>query len=128
MDLVESLVSKINVAADLPIICDIGYLRPEESLVAYPLPGSKIERAYYDGTKDQTLNYEFAMKSCDQKKIHDTLWNLQNYLEELDELESSDGSFSFDCIEITNKPFINQLDDKGNFIFLLDVLAKVTTF
>ncbi len=83
---------------------------------------------YYDGTKDQQLNYEFAMKSTDQQKISVTLWQVQNHLEELNVLNSADGSFSFDQIVITNKPFINQLDETGNYIFMLDIQAHLTTY
>ena len=27
--------------------------------VLYPLPGGQVEREFYDGIKDQVLNYEF---------------------------------------------------------------------
>ncbi|WP_267887306.1 phage tail terminator protein [Floricoccus tropicus] len=106
----------------------IGYLKPQESLVCYPLVGSKVIKAYYDDSKDREINLEFAMKSDDQKRIHETLWKLQNYLEELEELISDDSSFSFDGINITNTPFVNQIDDKGNYIFMLDIKAKITTY
>lgn len=128
MDLMDQLVGNVNAIPDLPIKCRLGYLKPTESFCLYPLPGGKVIREYYDGMKDQQLNYEFAMKSDDQQKINTTLWVVQNHLEELLTLTSADGSFDFDEINITNKPFINQLDDKGNYIFMLDVQAKVTTY
>lgn len=83
---------------------------------------------YCDDVKDQQLNFEFAMKSQDQQKIHTTLWLVQNYLEELKELTSNNGSFDFESIIITNKPFINQLSDTKEYIFLLDIQAKITTY
>lgn len=128
MDFMEQLKDNVNTIAGLPIKCTLGYLKPTESFCLYPIPGSRVVREYYDGAKDQQLNYEFAMKSSNQQKINTTLWVVQNHLEELLTLESADGSFDFEGISITNKPFINQLDDKGNYIFMLDVQAKITTY
>lgn len=128
MDLMERLTANVNAIPNLPIRCQMGYLKPTESFCIYPLPGSRVIREYYDDTKDQQLNYEFAMKSNDQQKISQTLWLVQNHLEGLSELMSLDGSFDFEEITVTNKPFINQLDDKSNYIFMLDIQAKVTTY
>ena len=128
MDLMERLTVNVNTIPNLPIRCQMGYLKPTESFCIYPLPGSRVIREYYDGTKDQQLNFEFAMKSTDQQKISQTLWLVQNHLEGLSELISLDGSFDFEEITVTNKPFINQLDDKSNYIFMLDIQAKVTTY
>lgn len=128
MDLIERLKDTVNMIQGLPIRCLLGYLKPDESFVVYPLPGSKVVRQYYDGIKDQTLNFEFAMKSKDQQKIHQTLWAVQNFLEQLEELSSKDGSFDFDGITVTNKPFITNLDDTGYYIFNLDVAIAVTSY
>jgi len=48
--------------------------------------------------------------------------------ENLKELESQDGSFEFEELIITDKPFINQADEQGWFVFLLDIQAKITVF
>lgn len=128
MDFIERLKDSVNAIEDMPIRCIIGYLQPTESFCVYPLPGSKVVREFFDGMKDQQLNFEFAMKSTDQQKISNTLWLVQSSLEELSELESLDGSFEFDSISITNKPFINQMDDKQNYIFVLDIQANITTY
>jgi len=128
MDFIERLSGKVNEFPSLPIACKMGYLGTGESFVVYPLPGSNTVMEYMDGTKDQQLNFEFAMKSKSQKKIHQTLWLVQNELERLKDLESHDDSFKFEELIITNKPFINQIDDQGWFVFLLDVQAKITVF
>lgn len=128
MDFMQQLLGSVNNIQALPIMCQLGYLKSTESFCLYPLPGGRVTQEFYSGEKDQQLNYEFAMKSNEQEKIHTTLWAVQNHLEELGTLESADGSFSFDSISITNKPFINQLDDKGNYIFMLDVQANITTY
>jgi len=128
MDFMQQLLTSVNAIPALPIHCQLGYLKSTESFCLYPLPGGRVTQEFYSGEKDQQLNYEFAMKSNDQEKIHTTLWAVQNHLEELEVLQSMDGSFSFDSISITNKPFINQLDDTGNYIFMLDVQANITTY
>ncbi|GAE32446.1 phage tail terminator protein [Halalkalibacter hemicellulosilyticus] len=128
MDFIERLVERVNHIPLPSIECKTGYLGEEESFVVYPLPGSRVVMEYMDGTTDQQLNFEFAMKSKLQSQIHQTLWLVQSELEKLKELESNDGSFEFDELVITNKPFINQKDDQGWFVFLLDVQATITVF
>lgn len=126
MDFMERLCDEINEMSGLPVTCKLGYLGTEESLVLYPLPGSRVVMGYMDGTSDQQLNFEIAMKSKLQSKINPTLWTIQNELEKLSELVSSDGSFRFEELIITNKPFINQIDEQGWFVFLLDIQANIT--
>lgn len=128
MDFIERLAERVNEIPNLPIDVEPGYLKASESFAFYPLPGSRITQEYMDGTTDQQLNYEFAMKSTIQSKINQTLWVVQNELEQLEELKSQDGSFEFQNIVITNKPFINQADDQGFFTFLLNIQAKITVF
>lgn len=128
MDFLDRLQDEVNSLPGLPIMLKQGYLGTEESFVIYPLPGSRVVQEYMDGIKDWQMNYELAMKSKLQSKINNTLWMVQTELEELEELNSEDGSFEFDELIITNKPFINQTDDQGWFVFLLDVQAKITVF
>lgn len=125
MDFIERLAEKIDEFTS-PLEINLGYLDVGESFVIYPLPGSRITSEYMDGTTDQSLNFEIAMKSQSHRTIHQTLWLVQNELEKLDELTSDDGSFEFDEITITNKPFINQIDEQGWFVFLLALQAKIT--
>src|SRR5690625_184739 len=126
MDFLERLAERINAIDGLPIHCEPGYLQADESLGIYPIPGSQDVRVYMDGTKDVRLVYEIAMKSRIQGRIHNTLWLIQNELDNLQELKSHDDSFKFDSITITNKPFINQADEQGFFIFLLNIQANIT--
>lgn len=128
MDFMERLCDKINTMPRLPVVCKLGYLGAAESLVLYPLPGGKVVQQFMDGSSDQQLNYEVAMKSKSQNNINSTLWVIQNELEKLKVLDSQNGSFIFDELIITNKPFINQIDNQGWFVFLLDVQAKITVF
>lgn len=126
MDFLERLSDYINQIDELPVVCEPGYLGADESLGVYPIPGSRDVAVYMDGTKDMQLNYEIAMKSKVQGHIHSTLWLIQNELDRLKKLESHDGSFKFIDLTITNKPFINEADEQGWFVFLLNVQAKIT--
>ena len=128
MDFAERLTDKINAIPSLPATCRMGYLGAGESLVIYPMPGSRIVTEFMDGITEQNLNFEIAMKSKLQSKVHATLWLIQTELEKLNNLESQDGSFEFEELLITNKPFINQIDEQGWFVFLLDIQAKITVF
>lgn len=128
MDFIERLTERVNEMDDLAIRLQKGYLGDKESFVIYPLPASRVTQEYFDGTKDMDLNFELAMKSQDAEKINNTLWTVQNEIETIAELESNDDSFTFDRIEIANKPYINQINEKGWIVFLLDITAKVTIY
>jgi len=128
MDFIERLNDKINAIPAMPIQSRLGYLDAVESLALYPLPGSTVLHEYMDGVSDQRLNYEIAMKSRSQQKISEVLWEVQKELSDLNSLASSDGSFEFKDITITNMPYINQLDDQGWFVFLLNLQADVTVY
>lgn len=126
MDFIERLTEKVNTFPNLPIKCKMGYLDAGESFVVYPLPGSQVTQTYMNGATDQRLNFEFAMQSRTQSVINRTLWAVQTELEKITDIQSNNGSFEFQDIAITNKPFINQIDEQGWFVFLLDVQANIT--
>lgn len=126
MDFTERLNYTINAIPGLPLRSLMGYLGTDESLVLYPLPGSNVIASYMDGTKDEHLNYEIAMKSKSQSKISTTLWLIARTLEETKAIESKNGSFSFQGLTITNLPFVNNADEQGWFTFLLNVQATIT--
>lgn len=128
MDFIDRIKESINSIDGLPIKIRKGYLSADESLVIYPLPGGQVITEFYDGIKDQQLNYEIAMKSKDGDKIEKVLWLISDYLEQLEELKSQNETFEFNSLTITSKPFINDADEQGWFVFLLDFQVKLTTF
>lgn len=127
MDFIERLKDNINNLPDLPMKLTLGYLTAKDSLVLYALPGGQVNQEYYDGVKDQTLNYEIGIKTKDQQKANATLWQIQTYLEQVEELISNDSSFQFQKLRVSNKPFLSDQDEQGFFIYLLDVQADLTT-
>ncbi|OTO00566.1 hypothetical protein A5804_002078 [Enterococcus faecium] len=128
MDFIDRVKDKINSISELPIPLRKGYLSGNESLVVYPLPGGQVLKEYYDGIKDEQLNYEIAMKSKDGSKIEQVLWLISDYLEQIEDIHSLNESFEFSRLTITSKPFINEADEQGWFVFLLDFQVKLTTF
>ncbi|MFS1134915.1 minor capsid protein [Enterococcus hirae] len=128
MDFIDRLKDKINTISDLPIQLRKGYLSENESLVIYPLPGGQVLQEYYDGIKDEQLNYEIATKSKDGSKIEQVLWLISDYLEQIEDIHSLNESFEFNRLTITSKPFINEADEQGWFVFLLDFQVILTTF
>lgn len=128
MDFIDRIKESINSIDGLPIKIRKGYLSADESLVIYPLPGGQVITEFYDGIKDQQLNYEIAMKSKDGDKIEKVLWLISDYLEQIEELKSQNETFEFNNLTITSKPFINDADEQGWFVFLLDFQVKLTTY
>ncbi|MGK0551051.1 minor capsid protein [Enterococcus faecalis] len=127
MDFIDCVKHAINGIGGLPLLIRKGYLGTEESLVIYPLPGSAATREYMDGAKDINLNYEIAMKSKDEKKLEGALWLISDYLDNLRDITSTDNSFTFNKLTITSKPFINNYDNQGWLVFLLNFTANITT-
>ncbi|EGP5129915.1 capsid protein, partial [Enterococcus faecium] len=56
------------------------------------------------------------------------LWLISDYLEQIEDIHSLNESFEFSRLTITSKPFINEADEQGWFVFLLDFQVKLTTF
>lgn len=124
MDLITVLKDKVNelTTSEMPELKK-GYLGTGESFVIYPIPGSRVTNEYYDGDKDMAINFELAMKSLSSQKIHDTLWIVQSLLENLEGLTGE--GFEMTDLVIANKPYINQVNDQGWLVFLLDITVEV---
>ena len=126
MDFMERLNDTINSINGVPERSKLGYLGHGESLVLYPLPGSRPIAEYMDGTKDEQLNYEISMKSKSQDKINKTLWLVARTLEEVKTIISLDNSFEFQSLALTNMPYVNNADEQGWYTFNLNVQATIT--
>lgn len=123
MDLMDSLYD--HIAAEIPFL-KLGYLGLEESLVMYPLPGSQTIVQFQDGTSDERLLYEIAYKSKSQQKIVDTMWQLTELLSHTDSLNGQGNTFEFISLQVTNLPFLNNLDQQGYYTYLLDFSVEAT--
>lgn len=129
MDFIDRLQDRINSIAGLPFECLTDYLDAEPGLRVYSLSGGQVVQQYMDGSKEEAINFEIAIRDSNSAEIEHALWIIQSELENLHagEIQSDDGSFEFNGLTITNKPFLNNEDEKGLFTYMLDVQANITT-
>ncbi|WP_149556558.1 minor capsid protein [Streptococcus cristatus] len=114
---VKSIQSKIPSA--------LGYLDEKEGLVIYPLPGGKVEGEDMAGTQTVSLPFEIAIKSRDQALNNTILWQINAALSKMDlDLPSKNKSYNFLGLAV-DKPYLNDLDEQGFYIYLLDVTASL---
>lgn len=100
----------------------------EESISFAALPGGTVQRTYYDGTRDKSLNYEIRGRSQRPKEAEDTLNQLSEYLQDLTQLDSADKSFSFIDINVTDEPYFLEADNDAYFDFGLGFTARLTIY
>lgn len=114
-------IKKLNLA----IPARLDYLGEYEDLVIYPLPGGKVEAEDMAGTQTVSLPFEIAIKSQDQSLTNATLWLINTSLSQLDlDLPSLNQSYEFLGLEVA-KPFLNDLDEQGFYIYQLDITASL---
>ncbi|WP_314365824.1 minor capsid protein [uncultured Streptococcus sp.] len=114
-------IKKLNLA----IPARLDYLGEHEDLVIYPLPGGKVEAEDMAGTQTVSLPFEIAIKSQDQSLTNAALWLINTSLSQLDlDLPSLNQSYEFLGLEVA-KPFLNDLDEQGFYIYQLDITASL---
>lgn len=125
-DFSEVLRDFIN-TLDLPLTCTLDYLSEKEGLVIYPLPGGKVEKEYMNGKQDISLVYEVAIKTTDHQRTSSILWAINYALADFNlELPSQNNSYQFRSLEVS-QPFLNDRDDQGFYVYMLDVTARLET-
>ncbi|HEL2509856.1 TPA: minor capsid protein [Streptococcus suis] len=109
----------------LPLTCRLDYLSETEGLVLYPLPGGKVEKEYMNGKQDISLVFEVAIKTTDHQKTSSILWSVNSALADFNlELPSQNNSYQFRGLEVS-QPFLNDRDDQGFYVYMLDITAKL---
>ncbi|EPV90360.1 minor capsid protein [Streptococcus agalactiae] len=125
-DFSEVLRDFINTLS-LPLICRLDYLSEVEGLVLYPLPGGKVEKEYMNGKQDISLVFEVAIKTTDHQKTSSILWAINSALADFNlELPSQNNSYQFRGLEVS-QPFLNDRDDQGFYVYMLDITAQLET-
>lgn len=123
-DFSEVLRDFIN-TLNLSLTCRLDYLSEKEDLVLYPLPGGKILKEYMNGKQDISLVFEVAIKTLDLQRTSSILWSINHALANFDlELPSKNNSYQFRGLEVS-QPFLNDRDDQGFYIYMLDVTAEI---
>lgn len=125
-DFSEVLRDFIN-TLNLPLTCTLDYLSETEGLVLYPLPGGKVEKEYMNGKQDISLVFEVAIKTTDYQKTSSILWAVNSALADFNlELPSQNNSYQFRGLEVS-QPFLNDRDDQGFYVYMLDITAQLET-
>lgn len=125
-DFIERLADKVNGIADLGLTAKLDYLSDDESLVIYSMPGGNVEQTYMDGARDVSLPFEIAIKTKRQQLANDTLWVINDELSDFDiQITSENDSYEFGSIDVA-KPFLNDQDEQGYYVYMLDVTAHIT--
>lgn len=123
-DFSEVLRDFIN-TLNLSLTCRLDYLSEKEDLVLYPLPGGKILKEYMNGKQDISLVFEVAIKTLDHQRTSSILWTINHALANFDlDLPSKNNSYQFRGLEVS-QPFLNDRDDQGFYIYMLDVTAEI---
>ena len=79
-----------------------------------------------DGSKDVNLIFEIAIKTKDQQKASECLWEINKELSEFDlDLPSKNDSYIFNDLTVT-APTLNERDGQGYYIYLQDITANLT--
>lgn len=125
-DFSEVLRDFINTLS-LPLTCRLDYLSEVEGLVLYPLPGGKVEKEYMNGKQDISLVFEVAIKTTDHQKTSSILWAINSALADFNlELPSQNNSYQFRGLGVS-QPFLNDRDDQGFYVYMLDITAQLET-
>lgn len=124
-DFISRLADKINSIDSLPFNASKGYLSAKEGISVYPLPGGRVVIEDMAGNKDVELPFEIAVKSKRQEIANDTLWLINDELSDFNlNIPSQNDSYEFSSLEV-EKPFLQDMDEQGFFVYMLDVKASI---
>lgn len=124
-DFISRLADKINSIDQLPFEASKGYLNANEGISVYPLPGGRVVLEDMAGNKDVELPFEIAVKSKRQEIANDTLWLINDILSDFNiNVPSQNNSYEFSNLEV-DKPFLQDMDEQGFFVYMLDVKASI---
>lgn len=103
----------------------IGQMDAADSIALYALPGGKIIESFYDGSVDKGLNYEFSIKTKDQKQTISLLDSLSTYLQEKQDIPSLNNSYAFNEITVVSESYFVGKDEAGFFFYSLTIQANL---
>ena len=125
MDLLERLHDAIQ--SGTGVIIKIGYLLPGNSTGIIAPPGGTVIDEDMAGNQSKRFNYTISIRTSNVEQGNTDLFKINDFIDNLENLESNDSSFIFESAEITSAPYFIQQDTSGNSMFALDVAVFVTT-
>lgn len=126
MDLDERLCDYIRTLGHGAEKCNLGFVPANGELSLQMDPGSKATQTYFNGNQDMGMNFELAMNCPSYPEARGALGPIADALAQLKELDSHDGSFMFDHIEITGMPFNQIIDATNNMYWITNFVCYVT--
>lgn len=127
MDATERLCDVINSIDDLPMKCKVGFLNTDNSLKVFANPGGRVVSEDFAGNSNKVLPYSVGIRTADQQLADSTMWKISTFLDNLNELKSQDGSFTFNSLELNGLPNVSVADERGYFTYLLDFEIDIDT-
>lgn len=127
MDLQERLADYLaSLNTGLPVFNE--YNSDSNSISIYALAGGRTIQEYMDGIKEKSLNYEIQVKvkTEDRDEGYNALRLISRSLEELAELNSSNGSFEFNKISISSEQYLTDVSKDNYMYFTFTFTAYVT--
>lgn len=127
MDLQERLADYLaSLNTGLPVFNE--YNSDSNSISIYALAGGRTIQEYMDGIKEKSLNYELQVKvkTEDRDEGYNALGLISRSLEELTELNSSNGSFEFNKISISSEQYLTDVSKDNYMYFTFTFTAYVT--
>lgn len=102
----------------------------ESSLSLSRLPGGRIVQMYMDKTIDKELIFEITAKVRRNERVTaiNALTKITDELNELDILQSDDGSFDLLDIEVSDELHFSEATTDGFIYFRLDFKALLTIY
>lgn len=127
MDLQERLADYLaSLNTGLPVFNE--YNSDSNSISIYALAGGRTIQEYMDGVKEKSLNYEIQVKVKTEGRDegYNALGLISRSLEELTELNSSNGSFEFNKISISSEQYLTDVSKDNYMYFTFTFTAYVT--
>lgn len=125
LDLLERLKDNIR-GLGLEIVQNIN--KEDDSIAIAALPGGRVVQEYYGGMKDKELNYEIRGKTKNPKKTEIELTQISEHLTDLASLPSSNDSYEFIGVTVSDEPYFLESDEQANFYFSLGFTVRLTVF
>ncbi len=129
MDYEDRLIDEVEtIARNYPIFADINSVNSSISVAT--LPASTTIRKYYDGIVDKEYVSELTVKAkaSERELATKELAAIGAELAELDDIPSSNGSYDFGGITVTNELFFLEATTDGWIYFKLQIKSLLTVY
>ena len=99
----------------------------DASISVSRMPNSRVMQEYMDGSKDKRYTFLIQVKARDEQRNEavNALQIISDSLIDLEQLPSSNNSYEFNDIIVTNEPYQFSRDDAGYIFFRMSIQADL---